>query len=159
MTQNIFYKSCNELAGGVLCRAVGIPEPAPPQHWENWEKAEARTQGTGKGSTWGSGEVESALGGGPRPRPREQGKGLGWAQGGSGRRPSLQRGNRNHFHHGPRSGQTRCTRGRPVAFSGGFLVPWPSQGGPGKRWGLWQCSQWELLPKLRVRNGGLLLKG
>lgn len=44
MTQNIFYKSCNELAGGVLCRAVGIAEPAPPQHWENREEAEARTQ-------------------------------------------------------------------------------------------------------------------
>lgn len=47
MIQNILYKSYNEPVGGVLCRAVGIPEPAPPQHWENREEAEAgHRQGT-----------------------------------------------------------------------------------------------------------------
>lgn len=59
------------------------------------EAVQGQEQGR-RGSTWGSEEVESALGGGPRLRPREQGGALGWAEGGSGGQPSPLCGTRDH---------------------------------------------------------------
>lgn len=80
-TQNVFYKNYNEPAGGALRTVVGIGEPAPPQHWEDREGAEAICgQGTGgEGSSQRSWKVASAPKGGRRPR--EQAERLRRAQG------------------------------------------------------------------------------
>lgn len=136
--QNILYKSYNEPAGGVLCTAVVIPEPAPPATGGTGRRPRQDTdrEQERKGSTWGSEKVESALGGGPRPRLRQQGKGLAWAPGGSDRPPSPPCGNGNHLHYAPPPpAQTQAPQREACGILWGFphLLAWPR--GPRKEMG------------------------
>ena len=125
--QNVFYKNYPEPAGGPLRTVVGIGEPAPPQHWEDQEGAEAICgQGTGEEGQL-PGLRESCIGTWGRPQAQRTDR---KTEAGSGK-PSLQCGNRGHLHHAPTWEHIlkhRHTAGRPVAFCGGSLSPAPAQG-------------------------------
>lgn len=68
--QNVLYKSCNEPAGGGPGTVPGSPSSPHPSTRRAGRGGGSAQPAAGEGSTWGSKEVESALGGGPRLRRR-----------------------------------------------------------------------------------------
>lgn len=134
--QNVFYKNYNEPAGGALHTVVGIGEPAPPQHWEDREGAEAiRGQGTGEEGQL-PGLQESCIGTWGWPQAQRTGR---MTEAGSGK-PSLQCGNRGHLHHAPtlehvcawRPSSNIDTQQGGLWHSVGVLSPLPQPRGPRK---------------------------